>query len=57
MRSWIEFHPENGAAPWVVRVSGMWFAYPSLLRAVFKFPRLAWSFRNITRGSDLGAGK
>lgn len=45
----IEYHADNGHAPWVCRIgkgSHLWFAYPTLFKAILKFPVLAWKMRN-----------
>lgn len=46
----IEPHPDNGSFPWVVRVGKnncLWFAYPTLIQAILKFPKLVWGCRSI----------
>lgn len=46
----IEHHPENGIAPWVLKIGKnktIWIAYMSLWKALYKLPILAWKFRNV----------
>jgi hypothetical protein len=43
----IEYHPENGRAPWVIRTrqKRIWLAYPTLMAALKRYPRVwfrAW---------------
>ena len=44
----IEYHPENGRSPWVIRIGTMWWAWPTLFKAICRVPRalrLEWAMR------------
>jgi hypothetical protein len=47
----IEYHAENGSAPWVIRTgkNRIWYAYPTLMAALRRYPRI-WL---VTRKSGL----
>ncbi len=46
----IKYHSENGSSPWVCHVgknNSIWFAYMSIWKALYRFPVLAFKFRNM----------
>lgn len=45
----VEYHSENGRAPWVVRYRGLWLAYRTPWRALKSLPRVWWFGRKLRR--------